>query len=354
MPIVADSYRYVVGVDTHAATHAYAIIDTSHGGLVDQQQFPTTRAGLARAAAWIKRRTDQAQPDTAPSMVLVSAEGTGSYGAQLSVLLTDHGYRVVDAPAPQRVRGSSKTDQVDAVTAARSTLAKQVDALADTRSSQTRAVLQILLTARNSMTTDRTRVINALTALLRTHPLGVDARRKPGQRIIKAITKWQTRAEPITLHTARAEAVRLATRITDLDTDIATNTTNLRQIVADTRPDLLDLCGVGPVNAATVLTTWSHPGRIRSKSAFAKIGGVCPIEVSSGRRHEHRLNRGGDRQLNKALHSIAKTRMRYDQRTRDYVDRRTLQGQSKPRTRRCLKRYIANELFRILNTPTDA
>ena len=123
-------------------------------------------------------------------------------------------------------------------------------------------------------------------------------------------------------------------------------------MVEQTRPSLLNLVGVGPVNAAVVLTAWSHPGRVRNDAAFAKLGGVCPLEVSSGRRHEHRLNRSGDRQLNRALHSIAKTRMAHDEQTCAYVERRTTEGLTKPRIRRCLKRYIARELHRTLTAQT--
>ncbi|TYL44920.1 IS110 family transposase, partial [Nocardioides sp. BGMRC 2183] len=112
-----------------------------------------------------------------------------------------------------------------------------------------------------------------------------------------------------------------------------------------------DLPGVGPTTAAAVLAAWSHPGRVRDEAAFAKLGGVSPLEVASGNRQEHRLNRTGDRQLNSAFHTIASSRMRHDERTRDYVARRTEQGLSKRRIRRCLKRYIARELYRNLATP---
>jgi transposase len=343
MSIVADSYTYVVGVDTHAATHQYAVIAAATGGVLDQAEFPTTRAGLARAIDWIGRRTGGQVEAT-----LISAEGTGSYGAQLAALLARTGYRVVDAPSPKRDRGSGKNDQIDAIIAARSALPKRSDRLADARAGQVQATLQTLLSARGSMCAERTRAINALNALLRVHDLGIDARRKVSRPTIRTIAAWRSRSESLPKATARAEAVRLARRILDLDTEVKANLTTLRAVISDAAPTLLELPGVGPVNAGIVLAAWSHPGRVRNEAAFAKLGGVCPLEVSSGRHHEHRLNRAGDRQLNRALHSIAKTRMQHDTRTLIYVERRTTEGLTKPRIRRCLKRFIARELHGIL------
>jgi transposase len=346
--IVADAYQFVVGVDTHAATHHYAIIDTRTGGVVDDAEFPTHAKGLLRAADWIARRTGE-PTDGDLDRVLISIEGTRSYGAQITTLLTQTGYRVVDAPSPKRDRGSAKNDHVDAVVAARGALHKALDQLADARAGQTSATLQILLTARNAMTSERTRAINALNALLRTHALGVDARRKVNRPTVRTIATWRARkADTLAVATARTEAIRLATRILNLDAEADANEQALTRLVEATHPSLLELPGVGPVSGAIVLTAWSHPGRVHDEAAFAKLGGVSPLEVASGNSHEHRLNRTGDRQLNSALHTIANSRMRHDGRTSDYLARRTEQGLSKRRIRRCLKRYIARELYRHL------
>jgi len=356
---VAEAYRYVVGVDTHAATHQYAVLEAGTGGVVDQAEFGTSAKALARAADWIARRTLSAtdgDPDGDRGgdlgSVLISMEGTGSYGAQLAVLLLNAGYRVVDAPSPKRERGAGKNDRIDAIVAARGVLHRRVEKLADARAGQVHASLQTLLSARNAMTKERTRAINALHALLRTHPLGIDARRKVSRASIAVIAGWRTRPqEPLGLATARAEAVRLARRIRALDGEVKDNERTLKAIVTATRPSLLQQTGVGPVNAAIVLVAWSHPGRVRNEAAFAKLAGVSPLEVASGTRNEHRLNPTGDRQLNRALHSIANTRLEHDDRTRAYRARRTAEGLSKPRIRRCLKRYIARELFRHLAAP---
>ncbi|MBM7516373.1 IS110 family transposase [Nocardioides nitrophenolicus] len=347
-PIVADTYLFVVGVDTHAATHHYAIIDTRTGGIVDDAEFPTNTKGLLRAAAWVTRRTGEPTKGDL-DRVLVSIEGTRSYGAQIAALMAQAGYRVVDAPSPKRERGTGKNDTIDAVVAARGTLHKRLDQLADARAGDTSTTLQILLTARAAMTSERTRMVNALNALLRTHALGVDARKKVNRPTIRVIAAWRVRkSDTLALATARAEAIRLATRVVALDSEVDANEQALLEMVTDTHASLLDLPGLGPTTAAVVLAAWSHPGRVRDEAAFAKLAGVSPLEVASGNRHEHRLNRTGDRQLNSAFHTIASSRMRHDERTRDYVARRTAQGLSKRRIRRCLKRYVAREIYRHL------
>lgn len=348
MSIVAETYRYVIGVDTHAQQHTYVIVEAATGVQIDHRQFPTTPAGLLRASDWIARRTGAVTAGDL-TLVLISMEGTRSYGAQAAVLLAHRGYRVVDAPSPKRHRGSGKDDHLDALAAARGALPKDTARLADARAGQTSSMLQILLTARSSITGERTRAINALTALLRTHSLGVDARRKPTRQQVRAIALWRTRGsdDPVQA-VARNEARRLARAIIELDAQATTNEQALLQAVTSAAPSLLELPGVGPVNAAIVMTAWSHPGRVHSAAAFAKLAGACPLKIESGNTTNHRLNRSGDRQLNRALHSIANTRMLHDDKTRHYVARRTTEGLTKPRIRRCLKRAIAGQLFRHL------
>lgn len=348
-PVVADAYRFVVGVDTHARFHCYAIVEAGTGRVVDEATFPTSRAGLARAADWIGRRTAGEVEE-----VLVSCEGTGSYGARLATTLLELGYRVVDAPSPKRERGGDKNDTIDAIKAARSPLPKRADRLADVRNGELQEALKVLLAARERMSKESTRSTNALTALLRIHDLGFDARRKPTGVQIREISRWRTRTESPVISIARAEAVRLAARIGELHGELEANKTHLRQIVAAKAPVLLEIYGAGPINAAIVLSVWSHAGRVHHEAALARIAGVSPIQIASGGSSEHRLNRGGDRQLNRALHSIAKTRMERDPDTQPYVERRTREGLSKRRIRRCLKRYIARQIFRTLAAGTPA
>jgi transposase len=273
---VADSYRYVVGVDTHAASHSYAIVAAPNGALIDQVCFPTTPAGLRRARAWIGRRTDGDLEG-----VLVTAEGTGSYGAVLGDVLEEGGYRVVEAPTPRRERGRGKTDTLDAVLAARSTLVMPLVLLRDRRAGEVQAALQVLTVARDQLNADRLRCINALTALVRSHDLSVDARRALTTPQISTIAGWRRREESLGVATTRAEAVRLAKRVLALDDELADNRDQVTELVAAHAPELLELSGVGANTAAVILAVWSHPGRIRSEAAFAQIAGTCPIPASS-------------------------------------------------------------------------
>jgi transposase len=358
VPIVANAYRYVVGVDTHAATHTYAIIECPSGAVIDQATFPTTSAGLDRALTWIARRAlTPAGGDL--DAVLIAVEGTGSYGAVLSQRLTDAGYRVVEAPTPTRARGRGKSDDLDALAAARTSAAMDLQALRDRRGTtssndQLRGALAVLVTAREQLNAERLRAINALTALVRTYDLGLDARRRLTPTQIDQITRWRARNEPLATAIARTQAVRLARRIRDLTDELAANehhTADLLHTHAPTHTQaLLDARGIGVIVAATVLVAWGHPGRIRSEAALAMIAGTAPIPASSGNTTRHRLNRGGDRRLNKAINTIVLTRLRTDPDTRAYAERRRAEGKTDREIRRSLKRYITRQLYRTLNT----
>jgi transposase len=143
----------------------------------------------------------------------------------------------------------------------------------------------------------------------------------------------------------------LARRSQAMTAEAADHERQILTIVRSWRPDLLELTGVGPIVAATVLCAWSHPGRVRDDAAFAKLAGVCPIPASSGQTVRHRLNRHGDRQLNRALHTVVLSRLRYDDTTRAYRDRRRAEGKTDREIKRCLKRYVARQLYRQLETP---
>lgn len=350
---VSEAYDYIVGVDTHAATHCYAIVTAPTGILVDEQTFPTTPAGVARACDWLARRTGGDVTG-----VLISAEGTGSYGAVLGAELAEVGYRVVEAPTPRRERGRGKTDAMDAVTAARSTLAMPMSRLRDRRAAgsdaQDQIALQVLTTAREQINAERVRAINALTALVRSHALGLDARRALSTTQIKEIAGWRRRSEPSGIATARLEAVRLATRVLQFDTELKTNRHEVTKLVEARAPELLTMPGIGAITAAVILCVWSHPGRVRTEAAMAQIAGTCPIPASSGNTERHRLNRGGDRRLNRALNTIVLTRMRDDTETRSYVERRTAEGKTRREIRRCLKRYTTRQIYRALNAAHPA
>ena len=349
MSIVAHLYNFFIGVDTHARNHVYTII-TNTGLLVATRSFPTSRAGIKRALNWAGRRTS-GDLDT-----LWVVEGTASYGAVLTGHIAAAGYSVVEAgrmDAKARF-GVGKSDELDSYRIAASVLALRTDQLRWPRQGAgVRQALRVLLAARDAMTTERTRMINSLTALVRTIDLGIDARQSLTDDQVTEIAKWRARDEDIDVSTARDEAIRLAKRVLALNDDLQDNHDRLAELVeASPAAVLLAEPGIGPFSAAVCFTAWSHPGRVRNEAAFAALAGVNPIPASSGNTHRHRLNRGGDRQLNRALHTVITNRMIHDESTRDYVAQRFGEDptkKSKRELKRKLKWYLARRVFRILN-----
>lgn len=349
MTIVAHEYPYVIGVDTHAKNHALAILVAATGAVVDEAQFPATAAGMERAISWVARRTDG---DLEALWVI---EGVASYGALLAGRVKTVGYPVIEA-ARMDARGNhgvGKSDPLDARRIAAAVLPLALTQLRHPRADQgIRAALRVLLAGRDQMTTQRTALVNALIALLRIVDLGIDARTALSRTQIHQLTRWRARTgEEIGTATARAEAIRMAKQITGLDAELADNKTRITELVqASTAAPLLDEPGIGPVTAAVVLTAWSHAGRLHSEAAFAALAGVNPIPASSGNTVRHRLNRGGDRRLNQALHIAVVSRMTHDPRTRAYVKKRQAEGRTNREIRRCLKRYLARHIHRTLTT----
>ncbi|MDR7085157.1 transposase [Arthrobacter ginsengisoli] len=352
MTIVAHSRPFVVGVDTHAKNHVYAIITAGTGELIATRDFPTTGAGINRSIAWVARHTGA---DLATLWVI---EGAASYGALLAGAVGAAGYQVAEAARMDaRARhGVGKSDPLDAHRIAAAVLPLEEQQLRQPRLNEgVRAALRILVTARESMTSERTRGVNALTALLRVNGLGLDARKPLTGPQIADVSRWRVREEPLAVSVARSEAIRLAKHITGLDADIKINNSRITELVeiSEAAP-LLQETGIGPVSAAICLTVWSHHGRIHSEAAFASLAGVSPIPASSGNTVRHRLNRGGDRTLNKALHVVAQSRMTFDTGTIGYVQKRQAQGRTKKEIRRCVKRYLARRIYRILNAANPA
>lgn len=350
MSIVAHSHPFVVGVDTHARNHVYAIIAATTGELVDTKDFPTTSAGIKRAIAWVARRTG------ADLAVLWVIEGTASYGAVLAGAVITEGYQVVEAARmdARAHHGVGKSDALDSQRIAKAVLALEQTELRRPRLSEgVRAALRVLVSGRESMTSERTRAVNALTALVRVNELGLDGRKALTGAQIAEVSRWRAREEELALSVARAEAIRLAKRVDDLDSQLKANTQQITEMVkvSEAAP-LLEVKGFGPVTAATCLTVWSHDGRVHSEAAYASLAGVSPIPASSGNTVRYRLNRGGDRSLNKALHMVAITRMTHDEETRKYVQKREVEGRTTKEIRRCIKRYLARRVYRIFNSNT--
>jgi transposase len=298
---------------------------------------------------WIRDRTQT-------RTCLVVVEGTGSYGAQLTEHFTQGGILVAEAPTVPAARRRGKDDVLDSARIARAVLGLRLDQLCWPRAGGARTAIRVLVSARDQMSTERTKIINSLTALVRGVDLGVEARKALTSAQITTIAGWRTRDEDPATAACRREAIRLASRIRTLGRDLAANMAELRRFTAAEVPELLNLPGVGPVVAGTILLAWSHPGRVRSEAAFAALAGTSPIPASSGNTIRYRLNRGGDRRLNRVLTTIVLVRMRHDQATGDYVARRRAEGRTTKEIMRVLKRYIARQIFRVVTAahPTPA
>lgn len=347
--IVAEAFGYVVGIDTHARTHTYCILNARTGAIVVGATFPNTSPAHRRAIAWIQRHC----PNT---KVLAAVEGTSSYGAGVTGALVDAGIDVTEVRPTGRHRArAGKSDVIDAEAAARSVLGCEQQRLPIPRESGEREDLRILLAARRILDQQRTANRNALTALLRTIDLGIDARKPLTNDQVRVIAAWRSNQKPssTTAHAvARREARRLAKAVLEQTAQLDDNHRQLRGLAGQAAPGLQELPGIGPVTAAIIICAYSHRGRIRSEAAFAALGGVAPLPASSGNTSRHRLSRAGDRQLNRAFDVIVRTRMTCDPATRHYVARRTAEGMSKRETRRCLKRYVCRSVFRHLQAAT--
>lgn len=346
MSIVAETVEHVVGIDTHARTHTYCLVHARTGAVVDTATFPTSKPGNARAISWITRRC--------PSSVLAAVEGTSSYGASITAALLEQGYDVAEVrPAARSTHAhAGKSDALDAEAAARSVIGRDYDTLARPRQSGPRAALRVLLAARSIIDQQRTANRNALTALLRTIDLGVDARTPLTDNQVRAVAAWRTgrTTSSDALVIARREARRLAITVLEQTDLLRANHRELRQLTEQLAPGLQDVPGLGPVTAAIIVSAYSHRGRVRSEAAFAALGGVAPLPASSGNTSRHRLSRSGDRQLNRAFDIAVRSRMSYDPATRAYVARRRAEGRSNREIRRCLKRYVCRSVFRRLQT----
>jgi transposase len=351
MPMVADVADAVIGGDTHKDTHTLEIA-TPSGVPLASIVVGNDAAGCAVALAWIT--------DHAPGpRVVVGLEGTRSYGIGLARALTRAGLTVVEVERPKREtrRGRGKSDPIDAHLAVLAVLRMDADRLPTPRADGDREALRILLVARAELTDTYTRQINQLRALLLTGndtDRAISAGRVTRDWLDRLIRRRGTGTETREQATRRAETRRLALAIRDASRDLTTNRNQLTTIINDLAPTLLARPGIGPVSAAQTIVSWSHPGRCRTEAAFAALAGVNPIPASSGRTTRHRLNRGGDRHLNQAMHTIAVTRWRSCPRTHAYITRRRAEGKTDRDIRRILKRYIARELYRTLDTHKPA
>jgi transposase len=345
MTMLAETVDAVIGIDTHRDSHEVEIADTA-GKPIAVLRIGNDSAGFARLLDVIAAAAPGGR-------VAVCMEGSRSYGIGLARALAAAGLLVLECEQPGRAqrRGKGKSDPIDAHLAVLAALRLDAGRLPVPRADGDREALRILLVARQEITVARTAQASRLRALLLA---GDDTDRRAARTALTQTVLAALAGRVLRAGTSREQAVRqaeirrLALALGQARAQLKDNRAQLLAIVEDIAPGLTSRFGVGPVSAAQAIVSFSHPGRCRSDAAFAALGGTSPIPASSGNTIRHRLNRGGDRALNRAIHAIALVRMRSCPRTRAYVARRTAEGKTPREIRRCLKRYIARELYRQL------
>ncbi|MGN9847361.1 IS110 family transposase [Nonomuraea sp. H19] len=332
----------VLGVDTHTEMHVAAVI-TVMGVLMGTQAFPATADGYAALLDWARGHGHLRR---------AGVEGTSSHGTALNRYLRRHYLEVLEVNRPDRARRRrrGKTDALDAENAARAVLPRDATAIAKTGDGHVE-MIRMVKVAKDSAIKARTQAINQLRAvLMRADPALRDTLAGLGPVTLIRTCADLPEAEHRTIDdTARTVLRMLARRILTLTEEIRAHERTLVAIITVCAPKLLQQYGIGPDTAAALLiTAGDNPDRLGSEAAFAALCGVNPIEASSGKTVRHRLNRGGDRRSNSALYTIVVTRLGRDTRTRAYAERRTSEGKSKKEIIRCLKRYVAREVFPII------
>ncbi|MGH8829095.1 MAG: IS110 family transposase [Jiangellaceae bacterium] len=327
------------GVDTHADTHTVAALN-GLGRLLGHATFPTTPAGFEELLTWLRCHG---------TVVAVGMEGTGSYGAGLFQHLRANGLRIVEVDQPDRRarRKTGKSDPTDAIAAARAVQAGTATGTPKTRDGVVESI-RALRVARNGAIKAHTAAINALRQTIITAPAHLRA--QLAGLGAKGLVDTCARCRPGDIRdpeqAVKATLRRLARRCQMLAEELAETDKDLKTLIGQAAPDLLAVHGVGTDIAGQLLiTAGDNPGRLKSEASFAALCGVSPLLASSGKTNRHRLNRGGDRAANSALHRVVIVRMKSHPETRTYVERRTAEGLSKREIIRCLKRYVARELL---------
>jgi transposase len=338
--MLADELDYVIGVDSHRDRHALALLAAS-GVIEAEWALPADADGYWQALALAEER--------APGRRVWAIEGTGCYGAGLARFLAERGERVLEVERLKRSgsRGRLKSDPLDALRAARLVLAGE--RLASPRAGGRRESLRALLSRREGTVAAKRAARCQLRSLLVVAPEALRCELRPLGRaaLLRRCAGLRPRADSeqggqlIALRACARRVLALAQEAAELEQAI-------HQQVEQLAPALLAQPGIGPISAAQLLISWSHHGRIRGEAAFARLAGTAPIPASSGQTVRHRLDRGGDRQLNRALHTIILHRRQHHPATIAYIQRRQHEGKSNREATRCLKRYLARSLYRQL------
>jgi transposase len=338
---VAD--EVVLGVDTHLDFHVAVVLDHL-GRRLGESKVPTTVRGYRNLVCWAQ--------GFGP-VRCAGVEGTGSYGAGLARHLKAAGIAVVEVERPKRrhLKRNGKSDPKDAEAAARAVVAGEVAGVPKSGDGRVE-MIRTLRGARRSAVKARVQAANLLQAMLVTAPekLRHSLRGLPTKELVALTARFRLGGDPEDVEAATKFALRsVARRYQALSEEIAELDVWLERLVTEAAPELVCLPGVGTNHAATLLVlAGDNPERLKSEASFASLCGVSPVEASSGKVIRHRLNRGGNRDANRVLHMVCVVRMGSDRRTKAYVARRTAEGKSKWEIMRCLKRYIAREVYRVL------
>jgi transposase len=336
----------ILGVDTHLDFHVAVAMDHM-GRRLGESSVPTTVKGYEGLLCWA---------EGFGPLRCAGVEGTSSYGAGLARHLKSQGIEVLEVERPKRRRGGSrrnveKSDPSDAERAARAVLAGETSGVPKSGDGRVE-MIRTLRAARRSAMKARTQAANQLQGLRVTAPDELLNRLRGLSRkeLVSVAARFRIGDDLRDVPSATKFALRsVARRYEALSEEIAELEAHLDRLVAQVAPELVSLAGIGTDHAATLLmVAGDNPQRLRSEASFASLCGVSPIEASSGKVVRHRLNRGGNREANRALYMICLARMRRDRRTKEYVARRTQEGKSKREIIRCLKRYVAREVYRVL------
>jgi transposase len=335
----------IVGVDTHKDFHVAAVVSVV-GVLLASKAFPATAAGYRALLRWAR---------SFGAVRRAGVECTGSYGAALARHLVAAGVVVLDVNQPDKAtrRRRGKNDAIDAEAAARAVLADRATALAKAGNGPVE-MLRMFKLAKASAAKSRSQAINQLKAVL----VSADPQLREQLaglstiRLIRHLADLQAVTPAGTTSAAIYTLRLLARRIDQLGQEIADLDAQMTAVLTRHNPQLLNTYGVGPDTAASLLiAAGDNPGRLHTEASFAALCGASPVEASSGNTRRHRLNRGGDRQANCALHTIVLSRLRWDRRTGAYLDRRIAEGKSRREAIRCLKRYAAREIYHLISDP---
>jgi transposase len=340
MTIVESTRPVTGGVDTHADVHVAAAVD-ANGGVLGVASFATTPAGYVDLHGWLTGFGPVER---------VGVEGTGAYGAGLARHLRSCGLVVieVDRPNRQERRRNGKSDELDAIEAARAALSGRASGIAKSADGDVEAI-RVLLVARRSGRNVRIKYLNQIRHLGFTAPDELRERFRDVHRdrlARTAVALRPTSGSDSVVYATKVAIATLGRRVVALEADAVRLDHELETLVRRTKPSLLEIYGVGITTAAILLVAaGDNPHRLKSEAAFAHLCGVAPLPASSGKIERHRLNPGGNRQANHALWRIVFTRMSGDERTRKYVARRVAEGKSIREIMRVLKRYVARELY---------